>query len=184
MNKEVFSDNFILESRSYNYFYHDYNNTRFNERAVEIPIIWEIVKEYQNLGKNILERKNNKELSKHIAYKHKQIMQLASKTRFIAVQFEAMLQNELWRKTSTHANKMAELLCKSISKNRHVKITKPVQANAVFAEIPRNWYAPLQEHYPFYVWKDSTHEVRLMCAWDTKEEEILAFAEAINALPE
>ncbi len=126
----------------------------------------------------------NKELSKHIAYKHKQIMQLASKTRFIAVQFEAMLQNELWRKTSTHANKMAELLCKSISKNRHVKITKPVQANAVFAEIPRNWYAPLQEHYPFYVWKDSTHEVRLMCAWDTKEEEILAFAEAINALPE
>lgn len=124
----------------------------------------------------------NKELSKHIAYKHKQIMQLASKTRFIAAQFEAMLENELWRGTATHANKMAELLCSKLSKNRNVKITRPVQANAVFAEIPRNWYEPLQEHFPFYVWKDSTHEVRFMCAWDTKEEEILGFANAIDQL--
>lgn len=125
----------------------------------------------------------NKELSKHIAYKRKQVIQLASKTRFIAAQFEAMLQNELWRKTATHANKMAELLCKSLTKNRMVNITKPVQANAVFAEIPRKWYEPLQEHYPFYVWKESTHEVRLMCAWDTKEDDILKFVEAVNGLP-
>ncbi len=126
----------------------------------------------------------NKELSKQIAYKHKQVIQLASKTRFIAAQFEAMLQNELWRKTATHANKMAELLCSSIGKNRKVKITKPVQANAVFAEIPRSWYEPLQEHYPFYVWKDNIHEVRLMCAWDTKEEEIEQFVVAINGIEE
>ncbi|MCD6012048.1 MAG: Low-specificity L-threonine aldolase [Flavipsychrobacter sp.] len=125
----------------------------------------------------------NKELSKHIGYKHKQIIQLASKTRFIAAQFEAMLQDELWRKTATHANKMAELLCQSLTPNRKIKITKPVQANALFAEIPRNWYEPLQEHSPFYVWKDSTHEVRFMCAWDTKEEEISNFVKAIEALP-
>ena len=125
----------------------------------------------------------NKELSKHIAYKHKQIIQLASKTRFIAAQFEAMLHDELWRKTATHANKMAEALCKALTPNRKVKITRPVQANAVFAEIPRNWYEPLQEHYPFYVWKESTHEVRLMCAWDTKQEEIANFVQAIEALP-
>lgn len=124
----------------------------------------------------------NKELSKHIAYKHKQIMQLASKTRFIAAQFEAMLQNELWRDTAAHANKMAELLCSRLTKNRKVNITKPVQANAVFAEIPRHWYEPLQEHYPFYVWKDNTHEVRLMCAWDTTEADIENFAAAINSL--
>ena len=124
----------------------------------------------------------NKELSKHVAYKHKQIMQLASKTRFIAAQFEAMLQDELWRKHATHANKMAELLCESLTPNRQVKITKPVQANAVFAEIPRTWYEPLQEHYPFYVWKESTHEVRLMCAWDTKEEDIQKFVGAVNKL--
>ncbi len=124
----------------------------------------------------------NKELSKHIAYKHKQIMQLASKTRFIAAQFEAMLKNELWRKTATHANSMALKLHEALRYNKLVKITRPVQANALFAEIPRDWYEPLQEHYPFYVWKESTHEVRLMCAWDTREEEIAAFIEAINRL--
>ena len=124
----------------------------------------------------------NKELSKHIAYKHKQVMQLASKTRFIAAQFEAMLQNELWRSTATHANSMAQLLCKSLSENSRVNVTKPVQANAVFAEIPRDWYEPLQEHFPFYVWKDSIHECRFMCSWDTREEDIHAFSEAMNRL--
>ncbi len=124
----------------------------------------------------------NKELSKHIAYKHKQIIQLASKTRFIAAQFEAMLENDLWRKTATHANNMAAMLRSALEQNPQIKITKPTQANAIFAEIPREWYEPLQEHYPFYVWKDSTHEVRLMCAWDTKEEEIKNFIKALNAL--
>jgi threonine aldolase len=62
-------------------------------------------------------------------------------------------------------------------------VTRPVQANAVFAEIPRSWYEPLQEHYPFYVWKESTHEVRFMCSWDTTEADINNFAAAFNALP-
>jgi threonine aldolase len=125
----------------------------------------------------------NKELSKHIAFKHKQIIQLASKTRFIAAQFEAMLQGEMWRRPALHANKMAAMLGASLAGNARVKITRPIQANAIFAEIPRNWYEPLQEHFPFYVWKDSTHEVRLMCAWDTREEEIASFNQALSLLP-
>lgn len=124
----------------------------------------------------------NKELNKHIAYKHKQVMQLASKTRFIAAQFEAMLTDELWRTTASHANKMAQLLRTTLLQFPEVKITKPTHANAVFAEIPRHWYEPLQEHYPFYVWNDSRHEVRLMCSWDTKEEDIVKFGEAISRL--
>ena len=124
----------------------------------------------------------NKELDRHIAYKHKQVMQLASKTRFIAAQFEAMLTNELWRRAATHANGMAQLLLKTLSGYEEVKITRPVQANAVFAEIPRHWYEPLQEHFPFYIWKDSTHEVRLMCSWDTEEQDIALFSKAISEL--
>lgn len=124
----------------------------------------------------------NKELEKHIAFKHKQVMQLASKTRFIAAQFEAMLTNELWRKTAAHANRMAQLLHSALSTFADVKFTRPVQANALFAEIPRHWYEPLQQHFPFYVWKDSTHEVRMMCSWDTVEEDIARFKEAIGKL--
>ena len=124
----------------------------------------------------------NKELSEHIAYKHKQIMQLASKTRFIAAQFECMLLNELWLKKADHSNKMAQLLRAALADNPQIKITRPVQANAIFAEIPRGWYEPLQVHNPFYVWKESTHEVRLMCAWDTTEEDIASFATALRNL--
>jgi threonine aldolase len=117
----------------------------------------------------------NKELSAHIAYKHKQVIQLASKTRFIAAQFNAMITNELWRKSANNANNMAQLLYKTLSKYPKAKITRPVQANAVFAELPPQWIAPLQEATPFYVWKDSTSEVRLMCAFDTTEQDIQAF---------
>lgn len=114
----------------------------------------------------------NKELAKHIAYKHKQSMQLASKTRFIAAQFEAMLTNETWRKHASHANAMARLLSSAISKYPQVKVTKPVQANAVFAELPVGWTATLQEKYPFYIWKAATNEARLMCSFDTTEEDL------------
>jgi threonine aldolase len=124
----------------------------------------------------------NKDLSKLIAYKHKQVMQLASKTRFIAAQFEAMLTNETWRRHAEHANKMASLLHKTIAQYKQVKITKPTQANAIFAEIPLSWNEPLMKHTPFYVWKESTNEVRLMCSFDTTEADIKAFDEVIKTL--
>lgn len=124
----------------------------------------------------------NKQLAKQIAFKHKQVMQLASKTRFIAAQFGRMLKEDLWKRSAGHANNMARLLHEELSTLNNVNITKPTQANAVFAEIPRHWYEPLQQHYPFYVWNEQTHEVRLMCAWDTKEEEIKNFVSALRKL--
>lgn len=124
----------------------------------------------------------NKELSQHIAYKHKQSMQLASKTRFIAAQFHAMLRDETWRKYATHANAMAQLLKNAIAACKGVKVTKDVQANAVFAEIPLSWNAPLTERYPFYVWQEATNEVRLMCSFDTTEEDITSFAALMKTM--
>ncbi len=124
----------------------------------------------------------NKELSKHIAYKHKQSMQLASKTRFIAAQFEAMFINDTWRKHALHTNAMAQLLASSISKYSQVRITKPVQANGVFAELPRSWNERLQEQYFFYIWKEVTNEARLMCSFDTTTEDVLNFAAIMGNL--
>jgi len=44
---------FIFQGTVYNYFYHLYNFTHLNERAIEIPIIWKIASAYR--GKRILE---------------------------------------------------------------------------------------------------------------------------------
>ena len=124
----------------------------------------------------------HKDLSTHIRFQHKQLMQLASKTRFIAAQFGALLTDELWRITATHANHMAQLLAAVLRSYPEVRITRPVQANAIFAELPTAWTEPLQQRFPFYVWKEATNEVRLMCAFDTTEADIRAFEEALRRI--
>jgi threonine aldolase len=124
----------------------------------------------------------NKALAENIRFQQKQVMQLHSKTRFIAAQFEAVMQDELWRKVGLHANGMATLLASRLAAFPQVRITRPVQANVVFAIIPTAWNEPLMEAFPFYVWKEDTNEVRLMCGWDTKEEEVEAFTKMIGQL--
>lgn len=124
----------------------------------------------------------NDALKTTLPYQQKQAMQLHSKTRFISAQFEAMLNGDLWRKTALHSNAMATLLAKKLSAFSEVQITRPVEANAVFATIPEAWNEPLMAHTPFYVWKEETNEVRLMCAPDTTENEIEAFCRAILPL--
>jgi threonine aldolase len=124
----------------------------------------------------------NPELARNIRFQQKQIMQLHSKTRFIAAQYQAILSNELWRKVATHSNTMATALASALAAIPQARITRPVQANVVFAEIPLFWNEQLMGSYPFYVWKEDRNEVRLMCGWDTTEEEIAAFASLVKSL--
>lgn len=44
---------FTFQNEPYKYFYHRYNTTWKNERTVEIPIVWQIVKKHE--GESILE---------------------------------------------------------------------------------------------------------------------------------
>jgi threonine aldolase len=122
------------------------------------------------------------EHAQYLRYKHKQSMQLASKTRFIATQFEALLEQKLWIRSATHANAMAQMLANGLEACPIVQITKPVQANAVFAILPTEWQETLQTILPFYVWNEKTQEVRLMCSFDTTTEEIEKFIEAVEKL--
>jgi threonine aldolase len=124
----------------------------------------------------------NTKLAEHIKYKQKQVMQLASKTRFIAAQYEALLSNELWKRPATHANFMAKRLCETLSKFRKIRVTMPVEANVVFAILPEKWIEPLQAVFPFYIWNEATNEVRLMCSFDTTEDDIDSLAKVIEEL--
>jgi threonine aldolase len=106
----------------------------------------------------------------------KQGMQLASKMRFMAVQLEALLSNDLWRQNACHSNRMAKLLEKEIRQIPEVEIVYKVEANGVFAKIPKSTIAPLQERYFFYVWNEEQSVVRWMCSFDTTEEDVKQFA--------
>ena len=109
----------------------------------------------------------------------KQGMQLASKMRFLSAQLEALLTDELWRRNAEHANAMARRLATAVADVPGVRVTQPVEANAVFAILPPGAAAELSEHWPFHVWDDATGEVRWMCAWNTDPVDVDAFVAAI-----
>jgi len=122
----------------------------------------------------------DKKFSRDFLYLRKQGMQLASKMRFISAQLEALLSNNLWRKNAEHANRMAELLQKEVSKIPRVKIVYKVEANGVFAQIPRHAIAKLQKRYFFYVWDEERSVVRWMCSFDTTEQDVRQFARFVT----
>lgn len=124
----------------------------------------------------------NRGLTKNTKYIRKQSMQLYSKMRFVGAQFIAYFENNLWKETATHANKMAKLLESEIIKIPEIIITQPVDANGVFAIVPREIIEPLQNKFFFYIWDDTKPEVRWMTSFDTTENEVLEFVELIKKL--
>jgi threonine aldolase len=119
-------------------------------------------------------------LGESFKYRRKQAMQLASKMRFIAAQFDALLSGDLWLRSAAHANAMAQRLAAALA-GAPVRLTQPVEANAVFAILEPAIREQLQRQFPFYVWDERTGEVRWMTAWDTQPEDVDAFAAAIVA---
>jgi threonine aldolase len=118
-------------------------------------------------------------LAEGARYLRKQTLQLASKGRFLAAQFVAMFEGDLWRRNAWHANTMAAQLAGHLSGIPAVTITQAVQANAVFAVIPAAAAEEVRTTWPFYTWNADADEVRLMCSWDTTGEDVDAFARAV-----
>jgi threonine aldolase len=124
----------------------------------------------------------NPTLSEDFKYIRKQSAQLPSKTRFLAAQFEAYLQNDTWKKIAVHSCEMAERLFQNLQVFSQLEITAPRQSNAVFVKIPKAWVQTLRKEYFFYVWDEKTFECRLMTSWDTTESDIQGFTDLIRKL--
>jgi threonine aldolase len=118
----------------------------------------------------------NPELARDFLYRRKQNMQLASKMRYLSAQLEALVTNDLWRRNAEHSNRMAQLLEQAVQAIPQVKIVYPVEANGVFAQIPRAAIPRIQARYFFYVWDEEESIVRWMCSFDTTEEDVREFA--------
>jgi threonine aldolase len=122
------------------------------------------------------------DLGADFLFRRKQGMQLASKMRYAAAQFVALLSDDLWLRSAAHANAMAARLAERAAAVPGVKVTRPVEANAVFAILPAGVVAPLQEAYPFYVWDEATGEVRWMTSFATTEAEVDDFVATLARL--
>ena len=121
----------------------------------------------------------NPEAAPGVDFLRKSSMQLASKMRFVSAQLLALLTDDLWLRNASHSNAMARELQTRVSAIDGVTVVRPAQANAVFAILPPEVTARLQERFRFYTWDQATGEVRWMCSWDTTLDDIEAFAAGI-----
>ena len=123
-------------------------------------------------------------LADDFEFRRMQGMQLASKMRFISAQFLALLKDDLWRRSASHANAMAKRLAKELDGISGVSLTQAVEANEVFAIFPRRIIAGLQEQWPFHVWNEAASEVRLITSFDTTDTDVGEFAALVRAAVE
>ncbi len=122
----------------------------------------------------------NTSVKNDLPFLRKQLMQLHSKTRFIAAQFSTILKDGQWLRTAGHANRMAQQLAIEAAKIPGIRITQEVQGNEIFAIIPRDKIKTLQNECFFYVWNEDASEVRWVCSFDTTESDIIEFVNLLR----
>jgi threonine aldolase len=115
-----------------------------------------------------------------VDYLRKLATQLGSKTRYLAAQFLALLDGELWRRNAETANAMAARLGSGAAALPGVELVRPVQANAVFARLPAEAIAALQAEYSFEVWDEAAGEVRWMTSFATTAADVDRFVAALG----
>ena len=122
----------------------------------------------------------NRALAEDFAYRRKQAGHLMAKMRFLAAPWAALVESGAWLRNARHANTRARLLERELRAVDGLTILYPVQANAVFVRMPPSWAEALHRRgWHFYTIADGE---RLMCSWDTTEEDVAAFVRDLRAV--
>lgn len=116
----------------------------------------------------------NRELAREFEYRVKQSGQLASKMRYAGAQWAAVLQDQRWLRQGAHANRHARALADGLTA-LGLKLLAPVEANGVFVEMPPAVYAALEARGWHFYRFIGDNGYRLMCSWDTRDEDVAAF---------
>jgi threonine aldolase len=121
----------------------------------------------------------NTEMATIAPFVRKQVTQLASKMRFVAAQFNALLDDGLWIELATHSNEMATLLHRRTADIDGVELGAVPRVNSLFPRLPPAAIEQLREWCFFWDWDVTSHQVRWMTAWDTTVEDVDVFAEGV-----
>jgi len=117
----------------------------------------------------------NKSLAEDFEYRCKQAGQLASKMRYLSAPWLGLMGDDTWLKNAGNANQRADDLARYLKEIPQVSLMFPVEANAVFVEMPQPAIKALHDKgWHFYTFIGESG-VRLMCSWDTTAETVEAF---------
>ncbi len=122
----------------------------------------------------------NRGLANDFEYRRKQAGCLMAKMRFVTAPWAAMLESGAWLRNAEHANKMARALETRLRGVTGVRVVYPVQANAVFVQMPQSWADGLRRRgWHFYTIAGGE---RLMCSWDTEAGDVTALVKGLRAV--
>lgn len=119
--------------------------------------------------------------AKDFIFRRKRAAQLFSKMRFIAAQFDAYFESDLWLRMATHANAAARALSDGLASVPGCKVWYPTDANEVFVSFPGGMAERLRAAgATFYPWVTPGDPAggtmqRLICSWATREEDVDVF---------
>jgi threonine aldolase len=116
-----------------------------------------------------------------LEFKLKQAAQLASKMRFVAAQFEAILDDDLWLRNARQANAMASELASRLAAFEDVELVQPVQSNALFLRVSPVIAEALRRSFAVSVWKPDGPVVRVMTSFDTAGADLDALVRVVEA---
>jgi threonine aldolase len=108
-------------------------------------------------------------------YHRKQVMQLASKMRYLAAQIDALLDEDRWLVGARWANARAGQLADALTTVPGVEIAYPVQSNGVFTAMNRELAARLLQDRSVQLWSETADGrvvIRWMTAFDTSEKDV------------
>ncbi|MCB0351508.1 MAG: threonine aldolase, partial [Bdellovibrionales bacterium] len=125
----------------------------------------------------------NEQAKRKFKYIRKQNMQLPSKMRFLSAQFEIFLKEPgLWREVAAHGHDVALYLANGLRDVPEIQVTQKVEANSVFAKIPKEWVKPLRDKFFFYIWDEIEFEARLMISFDLTKKHVDQFLSLIHKI--
>ncbi len=122
----------------------------------------------------------DRELARDFEYRRKQAGHLMAKQRFLSAAWVAVLESGAWLRNAERANSAARLLEEGLRSLPGLRLMYPVQANAVFVELPRGWAEGLHRlGWHFYTIAGGE---RLMCSWDTEPADVEALLRDLRAV--
>ena len=122
-----------------------------------------------------------KDLVGNVAFLMKRAGHLLSKMRFVSAQLDAYITNDVWIKNARHANKMGKRLSEGLNNYSDINLSYPTEANEIFATFPRNKIDNLNsEGYTINEDEWDGKAVRLVTAWNTKDNDVDEFLEILK----
>ena len=115
-----------------------------------------------------------------LMYGRKASTQLLSKLRYMAAQFNALLENELWLENAHQANEMAAYLFERLEGLSNIEIIRKPEANSVFLKVNSKKLEQIADELGFYIWERDSNLVRLMTSWCSTREGVDTFVKELS----